>query len=128
MNKETLEIDSLVKATYKTGQYIGKVTAILPSHYTVRIASVLKHPTQGDLHNMKQVDVPLFHQRRALAYREQANVPSTAVKPYDGKVLDYQSSLRTALNKEKDKLSTEDTAWAKASLELLEDLEKSYFK
>lgn len=38
----------------------------------------------------------LFHERKALAYGEQTNIPHHMVKPYDDEVPDYSESLREA--------------------------------
>ena len=65
--------------------------------YVVKVLAVLKHPVQGDLHNVKQADVPFFHERRALAFREQTNIPEQMVKKYEGEIPDYTDSLKLAL-------------------------------
>ena len=98
-----MEIGQIVTAFNKTGKYIGELTTINPNTYTVRILAVLTHPRQGDLHNPNQVDVPFFHERKALAFREQANIPANMVRPYDGDVPDYRESLKVSVSK----LSTE---------------------
>lgn len=77
----TFEIGTIVKGFYKTGAYIGEVTDVRPNHYLVKIKAVLTHPAQGDLHHPKQADVPFFHERRALAFGEQTNIPHQMVKP-----------------------------------------------
>ena len=103
-----VKIGDIVTAINKTGKYIGEVTENRNSAYLVRILAVLKHPMQGDLHNPKQTDVAIFHQRRALAYREQTNVPKNMVKPYEGEIPDYQASLKEAVAKMKETLSETD--------------------
>lgn len=55
-----IQIGQIVKGFYKTGVYIGEVTAVKPSTYLVQVKSVLTHPTQGDLHHPKEADVPFF--------------------------------------------------------------------
>ena len=60
---------------------------------------------QGDLHNPKQTDVAIFHQRRALSFREQTNVPKNMVKPYEGDIPEYQASLKEAVTTMKENLS-----------------------
>ena len=94
-----VKIGDIVTAINKTGKYIGEVTEDRNNAYLVRILAVLKHPMQGDLHNPKQTDVAMFHQRRALAYREQTNVPKNMVKPYEGEIPDYQSSSKRLYQK-----------------------------
>jgi kinase-associated protein B len=125
---EERKIGEIVTGLYKTGKYIGEITDIRPMHYLVKVKAVLKHPQQGDLHNPKQVDVQLFHERRALAYNEQTNVPKQMVKPYDGHLPEYKESLKEAISSLKEELEQMDTPWAKQSLVNLTTLEKDYFQ
>ncbi|OIR59623.1 kinase [Bacillus sp. FMQ74] len=118
---------SIVKGFYKTGVYIGEITACRPQHYLVKVKAVLTHPAQGDLHHPKQADVPFFHERKALAYGEQTNIPHHMVKPYDGEVPDYTESLREATAQLRAKLNEDGSEWAKRSLHHLDILEKEYF-
>ncbi|WP_108670702.1 kinase-associated lipoprotein B [Peribacillus acanthi] len=128
MDEGIFKIGETVTAIYKTGKYIGEITDFRPSSYLVKVLAVEKHPMQGDLHNPKQTEVGMFHQRRALAFREQTNVPLNMVRPYEGDVPDYKASLQEAIDKMKDNLREENSPWSLKSLELLEDLEKDYFK
>lgn len=121
-------IGDKVTAFYKTGKYIGEITDIRPEHYLVRVLAVAKHPMQGDIHSGKDADVPFFHERRALAFREQANVPKKMVKPYEGEIPDYMNSLKEAVEKTKAELKEDSSAWAALSLNNMESLEKDYFK
>jgi kinase-associated protein B len=123
-----LKIGEIVTGIYKTGKYIGELTEIRPQHYLVRVLAVLKHPMQGDLHNPKEADVLVFHERRALSYREQANIPKQMVKPYEADVPDYQASLKEAVDKTKKELIDKPSPWADMSLKMFESLEKDYFK
>jgi len=123
-----VKIGEIVTAINKTGKYIGEVTEDRGNTYLVRILAVLKHPMQGDLHNPRQTEVTMFHQRRALAYREQTNVPKNMVKPYEGEIPDYQASLREAVTTMKEALTKEETDFNKLSLQQLEELEADYFK
>lgn len=123
-----LRVGSIVRAHNKTGTYIGEITAEKERHYLVRILAVLKHPLQGDLHNPKQGDVPFFHERKALAFREQTNVMKNMVKPYEGEVPDYKFSLREAVDKMKAEYESDDSLFAVRSLQCLGALEKEYFK
>ncbi|MDP4163834.1 MAG: kinase-associated lipoprotein B [Bacillota bacterium] len=123
-----LKIGDVVTAIYKTGKYIGEITDIRPQHYLVRVLAVLKHPMQGDLHHPKDVEVGIFHERRALAFREQTNVPKQMVKPFEDTVPDYLSSLKTAIEKIKAECLETPSAWASQSLKNIEQLEKEYFK
>lgn len=121
-------IGDKVTAFYKTGKYIGEITDIRPEHYLVRVLAVEKHPMQGDIHSPKDVDVPFFHERRALAFREQANIPKKMAKPYEGDMPNYLDSLKVAVEKIKAELKNDDSLWAKRSLENIEALEKDYFQ
>lgn len=122
-----MKIGDIVAGIYKTGKYIGVITDIKPMHYLVKVKAVLKHPQQGDLHNPKQVDVQFFHERRALAFNEQTNVPKQMVKRFEDEVPEYQQSLRKALDVMKKELEEINTDWAKESLTRVEVLEKDYF-
>jgi kinase-associated protein B len=123
-----LNIGDYVTAFYKTGKYIGEITDLRGENYLVRVLAVAKHPMQGDIHTGKDADVPFFHERRALAYREQANMPKKMVKPYEGEIPEYIDSLRDAVTKAKEELTAEGSAWAEKSLRNFESLEKDYFK
>lgn len=107
----SIQIGSIVRANKKTGTYIGEVTAI----------------KEGDLHHPKQADVPFFHERKALSYREQTPVPKNMVKLYDGEVPDYKESLKAAYDKLKSELEADDSLFAEKSLRCLEELAKEYF-
>lgn len=122
------KIGDKVTAIYKTGKYIGELTDVRPQHYLVRVLAVMKHPMQGDLHNPKDANVQIFHERRALSYREQANIPKQMVKPFDGEIPEYTSSLRTALDKIIQELKEDASPWAELSIKNVETLEKDYFK
>lgn len=122
-----IKTGDLVTGIYKTGKYIGIITAEKPMHYLMQVKAVLKHPSQGDLHSPKEAEVPLFHERRALSFNEQTNVPKNMIKPYDGAVPDYKESLKLSLDQLTDSLSSDSTPWAKRSLENLNQLQKEYF-
>ena len=122
-----LQIGNHVTAFYKTGKYAGEITQIRPNGYiVVKTLAVLKHPMQGDLHNPKQVDVDFFHERKALAYLEQTNVPANMVKPFEGDIPPYKESLTKALSDLKEELGKEHSDWAVRSLTCLEQLESEY--
>lgn len=122
----TFTIGQTVTALYKTGKYIGEITQVRDLHYVVRIQAVLKHPEQGDLHNPRQVDVPFFHERKALAFREQANIPQKMVHLYEDSVPDYKHSLKKALELKIAEQQAKDSAFAQASITCLEELKKEY--
>jgi kinase-associated protein B len=123
-----LNIGDKVTAIYKTGKYIGEITERRPQHYLVRVLAVAKHPMQGDLHNPKDAEVGFFHERKALSFREQANIPEKMVKPFDGEIPDYVDSLRDATSKLRSELEADNSPWAQQSLRNLDSLEKDYFK
>ncbi|MDQ0225560.1 kinase-associated lipoprotein B [Metabacillus niabensis] len=120
-------IGDIVTGIYKTGKYIGEITDIRPMHYLVKVKAVLKHPQQGDLHHPKDADVQFFHERRALAFNEQTNIPKKMVKPFDGDIPDYQESLKNALTELREELMQLNTPWAEQSLSNLSRLEADYF-
>jgi len=125
---DEIKLSDLVIAHYKTGTYIGEVTNTSPSHCLVKILAVLKHPMQGDLHHPKDANVPLFHERKALAFREQANIPKNMVKKYTEEIPDYKQSLREAIDNMKSSLENDSSEWAAKSLQNLAVLESEYFK
>lgn len=122
-----LQLNDIVTAHYKTGKYIGEITNVGEQSYLVKVLAVLKHPTQGDLHHPKEAEVMLFHTRRALAYREQTNVPKKMVKIFEGEIPNYYDSLRSAVAELKEQLSKEESDWHKKSLEAMNELEADYF-
>jgi len=121
------QVGDQVTGIYKTGKYIGEVTDIRPQAYLVRVLAVLKHPMQGDLHSPKDADALIFHERRALSYREQANIPKPMVKAFTEEIPDYKESLQTALASMKQQLLEDGSKWAELSLRNVEALEKDYF-
>ena len=123
-----LKIGDTVTAIYKTGKYIGEITEERPQHYLVRVLAVVKHPMQGDLHSPKSADVLVFHERRALSFREQANIPKQMVKLYKENVPDYLVSLEEAVNSAKKELIETSSEWADRSLKMFDSLEQDYFK
>ncbi|MBA9026931.1 MULTISPECIES: kinase-associated lipoprotein B [Bacillaceae] len=128
MSEEKFSVGDKVSAIYKTGKYLGEITEERPNAYLVRVLAVAKHPMQGDLHHPKQVDVALFHQRRALAFREQMNVPKNMVRAYTSEIPDYKQSLQQSVEAMKQKLSETQDDWNQRSLQQIEELEKDYFK
>ncbi|MBM7586253.1 kinase-associated protein B [Bacillus pakistanensis] len=121
-----LKKGNIVTALYKTGKYIGEITETRSHHFVVKILAVLKHPRQGDLHHPKDVDVPLFHERKALAYTERANIPLKMVKPYDGEIDNYHLSLKKAFAELKRELTKESTPYSDKSLQALNGVQKEY--
>lgn len=124
-----LAIGTIVTAFYKTGKYIGEITEIRPQSYLVRVLAVLKHPMQGDLHQPKETMVDFFHARKALSYREQMNAPKKMVKLFkEESIPSYNESLQKALEKMRQELQEDDSAFAIHSLKNLEILNAEYYK
>lgn len=121
-----LNIGDSVTAHYKSGKYTGMITGIRPGGYTIKISSVLRHPAQGDLHNPNVADVPFFHERKALAEGEQANIPESAVHPFDGEAANYPDSLLAAVVKLENRLLAKDDAFTFRSLQTLQAVKKEY--
>jgi kinase-associated protein B len=127
MTAGLLAVGDKVTAVYKTGSYIGEVVELSGSmKAAVQILAVVEHPTQGDLHNPMNPHVSFFHQRRALAFQEIALMPLETITPYQGHVPDYKESLKRALETDIQKM-TDLEAWAKRSLQELQQLENEYF-
>jgi kinase-associated protein B len=116
----------LVRVGYKTGEYLTEVVENHGDKLLVKIMAVTKYPTQGDLHNPLEVDVPLFHQRPALSYLEKIMVPAASVIRFNGTLPDYKESLKAALEREMEKLR-KTSKWAERCLVELEILYKESF-
>ena len=101
-----LSIGSIVTAFYKTGKYIGEITEIRPQSYLVRVLAVLKHPMQGDL-----------------------NAPKKMVKLYkEDSIPSYNESLQVALEKMRQELQADESAFAIQSMKNLDILNTEYYK
>src|SRR5262245_46345700 len=85
---------------YKSGVYVGETVEVAGTRAVVKVLAVLRHPEQGDLHHPHDPDVPMFHERKALAFTEKANAPVRDLEPFAGETPDYRESLRTALDAE----------------------------
>jgi kinase-associated protein B len=120
------QVGDLVIASYKTGEYIGEIVDLSGMKAAVKVLAVVKHPTQGDLHNPMQANVAFFHQRRALAHQEIALMPFDTLAAYRQPVPEYKESLRRALEQDKKVLQNE-VLFAQKCLQELESLEKEYF-
>jgi len=125
MNEPNAMPGQIVKAAYKTGEYIAEVVESDGRRVLVQVHAVLQHPTQGDLHHPYDPDAPMFHERRASAFGEKGWVPAAAVKPYDGAIPPYKETLMTALGAEMERMDRLQR-WAQRSLERLRSLEKDY--
>jgi|HigsolmetaGSP11D_1036233.scaffolds.fasta_scaffold09859_2 kinase-associated protein B len=126
---KTFQSGDIVAVRSKTGEYVAKFLSYRNEKYAVvEILAVLKHPTQGDLHFPNRVDVPLFHQRRAHAFREKVVVNHHAITSFDGEIPDYESSLKKAVEDKIAALEVKGNEWAQKSIALIKDLEKDYFQ
>lgn len=121
-----LDQGKLVVMPYKSGVYIGETVEMSGARAVVKVLAVVKHPEQGDLHNPYDPDVPMFHERRALAYTEKANVLVRELKPYAGEAVpDYRASLTEALEAELRRLDGL-KRWAERGISQLEGLRTEY--
>ncbi|KIL43649.1 sporulation phosphorelay system protein KapB [Jeotgalibacillus campisalis] len=121
-----IEVGQMVKAFYKTGAYIGKLTENKGSHAVVQIKEVLKHPKQGDLHHPNETDVPLFHERKALAFNERANIPLNMIKPFEEVPGEYFDSLRASVAALEQELKSSPGPFEEKSYEALMEVKKEY--
>ncbi|MBD8007678.1 sporulation phosphorelay system protein KapB [Bacillus norwichensis] len=122
-----MENGQIVRAFRKTGAYIGELTKVQQDVCIVRVLAVLKHPMQGNLHHPREVEVPFFHERKAHAFREQIQVPSNMVRPYEDDIPKYEVSLQDAVQKLHDELASKpENPFSKRSLEALKILIPEY--
>jgi len=124
-----MNVGDLVVAPYKSGVYVGELLELNRPKAKVRMLAVLKHPTQGDLHHPMQAEVAFFHERRALAHREVANVFISELMPYEeSEAPDYATSLKSAWEAEIEAMKRRDDAFGRLALERLERLGADYFR
>jgi len=117
----------LVIAPYKSGLYVGELLLAEPPKAKVRVLALLKHPEQGDLHHPQRADVAMFHVRRALAYREVANVMIRDLEPYgEPEAPDYAASLRAALQAEMARMESIGGEFGRKAAAALKELERDY--
>lgn len=121
-----MTIGEIVTAHYKSGKYTGVITGIRPGGYTVKVTSVLRHPAQGDLHHPNQAEDVFFHERKALAHLEQANIAESAVHPFEGEPEAYNDSLLAAVRKLENRLKEKNDAFSRRSLQALGEVKKEY--
>lgn len=122
-----MNVGDLVIAFYKSGEYVGELVQLGTPKSKVRVLAVRKHPKQGDLHHPNRADVGYFDQRRALAYREVANVFTSQLKPYpEAEAPDYQASLKEALLREMEDMRQLNNDYGRRSLEELTKLAADY--
>lgn len=123
-----VKIGGHVKAVYNTGTYIGEVLEDRGNYILVEVLAVLEHPTQGDLHKPGQVEGAVFHERKALSYKEKMNVRKRKIELYEGQVPEYTSSLKESYEKLKQTLNNENTAYNMLALEKLDQLNEHYYQ
>lgn len=116
----------LVRFTYKTGTYAGRVAETGSPRCVVETLAVLRHPDQGDLHHPYDPDVPMFHERRALSHREKALVLLRDMEPFRGSgIPDYKESLAAAVRLSLGELERLER-WSARARETLQDVAKDY--
>ncbi|MFB4166333.1 kinase-associated lipoprotein B [Alteribacillus sp. JSM 102045] len=118
--------NNIVKAPYKTGLYVGEILQEKGDKTLIKVLAVLKHPKQGDLHNPNQINVPLFHERKALAENEKVWVPSSVLNTYNGNIPSYEQSLKTAVQEMKEQLESKEDDYSKMALDTLVNVSKDY--
>lgn len=116
----------IVRVPYKTGVYIGEKIEEKNDKSLIKVREVLKHPKQGDLHNPKQVDVAMFHERKALAEFEKVWIPTAMVKEAELSGRSYNETLKQAYNAYFQELENKETSFDKKSLETLQKAAEDY--
>ncbi|WP_079476533.1 sporulation phosphorelay system protein KapB [Marinococcus halophilus] len=112
---------------YKSGIYVGIPVKENPEQWLMEVQMVLEHPKQGDLHQPKKTNVPIFHERRALAEKEKIWVQKKAVKPIDTVPdMTYKESLRQAFNAYEQELESKEDEFSQKSLKTLRDVKTDY--
>jgi kinase-associated protein B len=125
MNQASEAPGQIVKAAYKTGEYVAEVMESDGRRALVKVLAVLRHPTQGDLHHPYDPDVPLFHERKASADGEKVWVPLRDLQTYSGEIPSYRDSLLAALEAEAEQADRL-RRWAEKSRDCLETLRGEY--
>lgn len=126
-HSKQLDLGMKVQALYKSGLYVGELCEVRGNKGVVQVLAVLKHPAQGDLHHPFEANVELFHQRRALAFKEKALVPFAHIREYEGDIPEYLPSLKKALEEEMKIVLNRKDQWGDQAYALLKELEKDYF-
>ncbi|SDH43207.1 sporulation phosphorelay system protein KapB [Alteribacillus bidgolensis] len=118
--------NNIVKAPYKTGLYVGEILKEKENKRLIKVIAVLKHPKQGDLHNPNQVEVPLFHERKALAENEKVWVPASVLNDYEESIPSYEKSLKMAVETMVQDLHNKKDPYSQKALETLNNVSKDY--
>ncbi|MFB4160783.1 sporulation phosphorelay system protein KapB [Geomicrobium sp. JSM 1781026] len=117
-----------VTGKYKTGVYAGTPMEERRDQTLLQVEAVIKHPLQGDLHQGFATDVPLFHQRNALAHKEKAWVPTVTVKSFTDDLPSYEHSLQSAVDDEIARMKERNDSFGDEALKSLEELKVRYSK
>lgn len=117
---------AIVRVPYKTGVYIGEKIDEKNDKSLIKVREVRKHPKQGDLHNPNQVDVAMFHERKALAEFEKVWIPTAMVKEAELSGGSYNETLKQAYNAYYEELENKETSFDKKSLETLQKAAEDY--
>jgi len=123
-----VNVGEIVKAHARSGTYVGKVIEDRGDRYLIEILAVLKHPLQGDLHNLNKLEDVFFHERKALAHHEKTNIKKAAVHLYDEKVPEYIPSLKESVQIYREKLEQETSAYNVQALRTLNKLEDEVYR
>jgi kinase-associated protein B len=112
---------------YKSGVYVGIPVKENPEQWLMEVQVVLEHPRQGDLHQPKKTNVPIFHERRALAEKEKIWVQKKAVKPLETVPdMTYKESLRQAFDEYEHELKNKEDEFSQKSLKTLHAVKADY--
>lgn len=123
-----IQIGNVVEIDYNSGTYIGEILEDRGNSWLIEVKAILKHPTQGDLHNPNQTEGVAFHERKALANREKLNGRKRKTKLYTGKIPSYIDSLKNAYAQLKSELEERNDDYGKLALEKLADLDESFYQ
>ncbi|MBI5974153.1 sporulation phosphorelay system protein KapB [Staphylococcus canis] len=116
----------LYRFSHKTGVYVVEIVEDASDQTLVKVLQVIKHPKQGDLHSPNEVEGVFFHERKALSLYEKRYTSQSRLKPFEGERQEYTVSLQNAITDLETKLKTQDTPYAHASLNCLNELKQDY--
>lgn len=123
-----IQVGSIVQTDYNSGVYIGEIIEDRGNSWLIEVQAILKHPTQGDLHNPEQTEGVAFHERKALAPREKLNGRKRKTYLYSGEVPTYVDSLKNSLTEMKNELEARNDDYGQLALERLADLDASFYQ
>ncbi len=122
-----IHVGEIVLAEYNSGEYIGKAIEDRGNLMLIEVLAVVTHPNQGDLHNPGQADGVAFHERKALSFKEKANVRKRKLTTFTNEVPDYAESLKDAYSTLKKTLEKENTHYSERALQKLEHLQEHFY-